>query len=72
MIVVIYYGTGARISMNRRLDAFADWRLIITGDDAAEMAVHFRERKPAARPRHPATVARASRQRCCSVRTKRA
>ena len=38
-IVVIYYGGGARIPVHRRLDAFADWRLIITGDDAAEMAV---------------------------------
>ena len=38
-IVVIYYGAGARIPLHRRLDAFADWRLIITGDDAAEMAV---------------------------------
>jgi hypothetical protein len=38
-IVVIYYGAGARIPIPRRLDAFADWRLIITGDDAAEMAV---------------------------------
>jgi opacity protein-like surface antigen len=38
-IVVMYYGAGARIPIHRRLDAFADWRLIITGDDAAEMAV---------------------------------
>jgi hypothetical protein len=38
-IGVIYYGGGARIPIHRRLDAFADWRLIITGDDAAEMAV---------------------------------
>src|SRR5918995_791788 len=38
-IVVIHYGAGARIPIHRRLDAFADWRLIITGDDAAEMAV---------------------------------
>jgi hypothetical protein len=38
-IFVIYYGGGARIPIHRRLDAFADWRLIITGDDAAEMAV---------------------------------
>ena len=38
-IVVIYYGAGARIPLHRRFDAFADWRLIITGDDAAEMAV---------------------------------
>jgi hypothetical protein len=38
-IVVIYYGGGARIPIHRRLDAFAVWRLIITGDDAAEMAV---------------------------------
>ena len=38
-IVVIYYGGGARIPIHRRLDAFADWRLMITGDDAAEMAV---------------------------------
>lgn len=38
-IIAIYYGGGARIPIHRRLDAFADWRLIITGDDAAEMAV---------------------------------
>jgi hypothetical protein len=38
-IAVIHYGAGARIPIHRRLDAFADWRLIITGDDAAEMAV---------------------------------
>jgi hypothetical protein len=38
-IGVIYYGGGARIPLHRRLDAFADWRLIVTGDDAAEMAV---------------------------------
>ena len=38
-IVAIYYGAGARIPLHRRLDAFVDWRLIITGDDAAEMAV---------------------------------
>jgi hypothetical protein len=38
-IVVVYYGGGARVPIHRRLDAFADWRLIITGDDAAEMAV---------------------------------
>jgi hypothetical protein len=38
-IVVIYYGAGARIPVHGRLDAFADWRLIVTGDDAAEMAV---------------------------------
>lgn len=38
-IVVTYFGAGARIPIHRRLDAFADWRLIITGDDAAEMAV---------------------------------
>ena len=38
-IVAIYYGGGARIPIHRRLDAFADWRLILTGDDAAEMAV---------------------------------
>jgi len=38
-IVVLYYGGGARIPIHRRLDAFADWRLIITGDNAAEMAV---------------------------------
>jgi hypothetical protein len=38
-IVAIYYGGGARIPIHRRLDAFADFRLIITGDDAAEMAV---------------------------------
>ena len=38
-IAVIYYGGGARIPIHRCLDAFADWRLVITGDDAAEMAV---------------------------------
>ena len=38
-IVVIYYGVGARIPLHRRVDAFADWRMIVTGDDAAEMAV---------------------------------
>jgi hypothetical protein len=38
-IVVIYHGAGARIPLHRRLDTFVDWRLIITGDDAAEMAV---------------------------------
>ena len=38
-IFVIYYGAGARIPIHRRLDAFADWRLIITGDEQAEMAV---------------------------------
>ena len=38
-IVAIYYGGGARIPIHRRLDAFADWRLIVTADDAAEMAV---------------------------------
>ena len=38
-IVAIYYGGGARIPVQRRLDAFVDWRLIITGDDASEMAV---------------------------------
>jgi hypothetical protein len=38
-IVAIFYGGGARIPIHRRLDAFADWRLIITGDDASEMAV---------------------------------
>ena len=38
-IVAIYYGAGARGPILRRLDAFADWRLIVTGDDAAEMAV---------------------------------
>ena len=37
-IVAIYYGVGVRIPIHRRLDAFADWRLIIMGDDAAEMA----------------------------------
>ena len=36
---MIYYGAGARIPIHRPLDALADWRLIITGDDAAEMAV---------------------------------
>ena len=38
-IVAIYYGGGARIPIHRRLDGFADWRLIVTGDDASEMAV---------------------------------
>jgi hypothetical protein len=38
-IVVIYYGGGARMPIHRRLDTFVDWRLVITGDDAAEMAV---------------------------------
>jgi hypothetical protein len=38
-IIAIFYGAGARIPIHRRLDAFADWRLIITADDAAEMAV---------------------------------
>jgi hypothetical protein len=38
-IVAIYFSAGARILIHRRLDTFADWRLIITGDDAAEMAV---------------------------------
>ena len=38
-IFAIYYGAGARIPIHRRLDAFVDWRLIITGDEAAEMAV---------------------------------
>lgn len=38
-IAAIYYGAGVRIPIHRRLDALADWRLIITGDDAAEMAV---------------------------------
>jgi hypothetical protein len=38
-IVVIYYGAGVRIPLHRRLDAYSDWRLIVTGDDAAEMAV---------------------------------
>ena len=38
-IVAIYYGGGARIPIHRRLDAFADWRLIITADEGAEMAV---------------------------------
>ena len=38
-IVAVYYGAGARVPIHRRLDAFADWRLIMTGDDAAEMAV---------------------------------
>jgi hypothetical protein len=38
-IVVVYYGAGARIPLHRRLDVFADWRMIVTGDDAAEMAV---------------------------------
>jgi hypothetical protein len=38
-IVVIYYGGGARIPIRPRFDAFADWRLIVTGDDASEMAV---------------------------------
>ena len=38
-MVAIYYGVGARVPIHRRLDAFADWRLIVMGDDAAEMAV---------------------------------
>ena len=38
-IAVVFYGGGARVPIHRRLDAFADWRLIVTGDDAAEMAV---------------------------------
>jgi len=38
-MAAIYYGAGARIPIHRRLDAFADWRLIVMGDDAAEMAV---------------------------------
>jgi hypothetical protein len=38
-IVAIYYGGGARIPIHRRLDAFVDWRLIVMGDDASEMAV---------------------------------
>lgn len=38
-IVALYYGGGARIPLHRRLDAFADWRLIATADDGAEMAV---------------------------------
>jgi hypothetical protein len=38
-MVAVYYGGGARIPIHRRLDTFVDWRLIIMGDDAAEMAV---------------------------------
>ena len=38
-IVAIYYGAGARIPIHRRLDAFVDWRLIITADEGSEMAV---------------------------------
>jgi hypothetical protein len=38
-IVAIYAGGGARLRLHRRLDAFADMRVIIIGDDAAEMAV---------------------------------
>ncbi len=38
-IAVVYFGAGVRVPVHRRLDAFADWRLIISGDDAAEMAV---------------------------------
>jgi hypothetical protein len=38
-IVATYVGGGARVRLHRRLDAFADVRLVITGDDAAEMAV---------------------------------
>jgi hypothetical protein len=38
-ISVVYFGAGVRVPLHRRLDAFADWRVIITGDDAAEMAV---------------------------------
>ena len=38
-IGAIYYGAGGRIPLHRRVDAYADWRLIIMGDDAAEMSV---------------------------------
>ena len=38
-ITAFYYGGGARIPVARRFDAFADWRVIVTADDAAEMAV---------------------------------
>ncbi len=38
-IVAISYGAGGRVPIHRRLDAFADWRLIVTGGDASEMAV---------------------------------
>jgi hypothetical protein len=38
-IVATYAGGGARVRLHRRLDAFADVRFIIMGDDAAEMAV---------------------------------
>ncbi len=38
-MVAIYYGAGARIPIHRRFDTFVDWRLIVMGDDAAEMAV---------------------------------
>jgi len=38
-IVATYVGAGARLPLHRRLDVFADWRAIVTGDDAAEMAV---------------------------------
>ena len=38
-IVAIYSGGGARVRLHRRVDAFADVRFIIMGDDAAEMAV---------------------------------
>ena len=38
-IFVLYYGGGARIPLHRRLDAFTDWRLIVTADDGSEMAV---------------------------------
>ncbi len=38
-IVATYFGAGVRVPIHRRLDGFADWRLIVTGDDASEMAV---------------------------------
>lgn len=36
-IFAIYCGGGARIPIHRRLDAFADWRAIITMDEDSEM-----------------------------------
>jgi hypothetical protein len=36
-IFVIYHGGGARIPIHRRLDAFVDFRLIVTMDEDSEM-----------------------------------
>jgi hypothetical protein len=36
-VVVICSGGGARIPIHRRLDAFVDWRLIVTMDEDSEM-----------------------------------